>query len=354
MDESSPALSELSSVEDQEDPPLSKKHKRVGISMKKKHSAGESDDNDDDGAEATSSKTPPQTNSTLSSDSTTDSMSETSDRLSDLEQETSDTSSHLGSSISDKFSDSEVSVSDSSSDVEAALLHHPGQARIKDPDFQASKDETFVDVVVKKSMLTPAARSLASSAMVQNLTNVLNEKPRTFGGSSLVTFGTLAASNTDSSTFSVSFLVDSAPTSFLDDGLNETRDSFALVHELCTGEEDEEILFSVRGKLFWMPAGSKNETWRERGIGTLRLNSYRNEKNKRGCRLGKPLVICLFSIVMRCDGSLRVTLNVLVTRNSHPCIAQERFVQFLATEDGCSRRLFLVKVACFCLCSDEE
>ena len=55
-----------------------------------------------------------------------------------------------------------------------------------------------------------------------------------------------------------------------------------------TGEEDEETIHSVRGKLFSLHENS----WKERGTGLLKLNV--NAKDGTGARLGKSL--CLVTI----------------------------------------------------------
>lgn len=49
-----------------------------------------------------------------------------------------------------------------------------------------------------------------------------------------------------------------------------------------TGEEDEDTLFQVRGKLY---ALSDQNSWKERGTGLLRLNVRKSDGG--GARLGK-------------------------------------------------------------------
>jgi len=48
-----------------------------------------------------------------------------------------------------------------------------------------------------------------------------------------------------------------------------------------TGEEDEECIHSVRAKLY----EDENNSWKERGIGLLKINC--NKENKSKVRLGK-------------------------------------------------------------------
>jgi hypothetical protein len=45
---------------------------------------------------------------------------------------------------------------------------------------------------------------------------------------------------------------------------------------VITGEEDEITRYSVKAKLYWM---DKSQQWKERGVGTLRLN-YPRDDNK--------------------------------------------------------------------------
>ena len=51
---------------------------------------------------------------------------------------------------------------------------------------------------------------------------------------------------------------------------------------VVTGEEDEETVYQVRGKLF---ALSEQNQWSEKGIGLLKLNVRKTDG--RGARLGK-------------------------------------------------------------------
>lgn len=58
--------------------------------------------------------------------------------------------------------------------------------------------------------------------------------------------------------------------------------SFVVV----TGEEDEETVFQVRGKLF---ALSEQNQWSEKGTGMLRLNVRKSDS--KGARLGEWRVV---------------------------------------------------------------
>ncbi|RHZ55851.1 hypothetical protein Glove_410g113 [Diversispora epigaea] len=83
--------------------------------------------------------------------------------------------------------------------------------------------------------------------------------------------------------------------------------------EVLTGEEDEIAQHIVRAKLYWMDG-----RWKERGVGTLRLNYPRN--NEKAPRL-----------VMRADNVLRVILNISLFNGMH-VERQEKFVKLSAFE----------------------
>ncbi|KDQ61833.1 hypothetical protein JAAARDRAFT_31318 [Jaapia argillacea MUCL 33604] len=89
--------------------------------------------------------------------------------------------------------------------------------------------------------------------------------------------------------------------------------------ELTTGEEDEQTVFQVRGKLFVL---SPQNAWKERGTGTLRLNVRREDGS--GARL-----------VMRKEAVYAVILNITLFRGMKCSIAADpRYLKFSAIEDG--------------------
>ncbi|RHZ73178.1 hypothetical protein Glove_232g93 [Diversispora epigaea] len=84
--------------------------------------------------------------------------------------------------------------------------------------------------------------------------------------------------------------------------------------EVLTGEEDEITRHIVRAKLYRMDG-----QWKERGVGTLRLNySKNNEKAPR--------------LVMRADNVLKVILNIGLFNGMHVERSQEKFVKLFAFE----------------------
>ncbi|KAI8843395.1 hypothetical protein BJ741DRAFT_590739 [Chytriomyces cf. hyalinus JEL632] len=100
------------------------------------------------------------------------------------------------------------------------------------------------------------------------------------------------------------------------------------VIEVKTGEEGESNVFHTRCKLYRM---DESNTWKERGMGSLRLNCDDTNTSAR--------------LVMRSEGALRLILNVRVLPGM-PCqIVQEKYVQFACCEDASGDKLtrFLVK-----------
>ncbi|KAJ9474155.1 Ran-specific GTPase-activating protein 2 [Pseudozyma hubeiensis] len=89
--------------------------------------------------------------------------------------------------------------------------------------------------------------------------------------------------------------------------------------ESKTGEEDEESIHSIRAKLYTM---AEDQSWKERGTGTLRVNIPKTSSEKRPARL-----------VMRADGILRVILNVPLFKGMK-CELHEKFVRIVALEDN--------------------
>lgn len=82
--------------------------------------------------------------------------------------------------------------------------------------------------------------------------------------------------------------------------------------ELVTGEEDEDIVFSIRAKLYIL---SDQKQWKERGTGPLKVNV---RKDGNGSRL-----------VMRKEGVHSLVLNVPLFREMKLEIAQDpRYVRF--------------------------
>ncbi|RHZ71622.1 hypothetical protein Glove_256g150 [Diversispora epigaea] len=84
--------------------------------------------------------------------------------------------------------------------------------------------------------------------------------------------------------------------------------------EVLTGEEDEIAQHAVKAKLYCMDGH-----WKERGVGTLRLNYPRN--NEKAPRL-----------VMRADNVFRVILNISLFNGMHVEKSQDKFVKLSAFE----------------------
>ncbi|KAJ6519017.1 hypothetical protein C8R45DRAFT_950025 [Mycena sanguinolenta] len=89
--------------------------------------------------------------------------------------------------------------------------------------------------------------------------------------------------------------------------------------EYLTGEEDEETVHQVRGKLFSLVDGNQ---WKERGTGTLKLNVRRSDGS--GARL-----------VMRKEAVYTVLLNVTLFHGMRCTLAQDpRYIRLSVLEGG--------------------
>lgn len=91
--------------------------------------------------------------------------------------------------------------------------------------------------------------------------------------------------------------------------------------DLRTGEEDEFAVASVRAKLFTM---AEDQSWKERGTGTVRCNVPKVEGGGMG---GARLV-------MRSEGVLRLILNIKLFKGIKVNLEQDKFLRIVAFEDG--------------------
>ncbi|KAL4264090.1 RanBD1 domain-containing protein [Pleurotus pulmonarius] len=106
-----------------------------------------------------------------------------------------------------------------------------------------------------------------------------------------------------------------------EDTKSEEEDAKIVLTEqdVLTGEEDEETLHQVRGKLFTL--GDTNQ-WKEKGTGLLRLNVRRSDGG--GARL-----------VMRKEAVYTVLLNVTLFHGMRCTLAQDpRYLRFSVIEAG--------------------
>lgn len=107
-----------------------------------------------------------------------------------------------------------------------------------------------------------------------------------------------------------------------------------LVH---TGEEDEETVYQVRGKLFSL---NKQNQWQERGTGIIKLNLRKSDGE--GARLGEFVCdwVCDFAdcglAVMRKDAVYTVLLNATLFKGMSCSFApqDQRYLKFSTFEDG--------------------
>ena len=104
-----------------------------------------------------------------------------------------------------------------------------------------------------------------------------------------------------------------------------------------TGEEEEDTVYQVRGKLFTLSAQNQ---WKERGTGMLRLNVRREDGS--GARLGEcrvPLdarrMLTGADAVMRKEAVYTVLLNATLFKGMRCFLAQDpRYLRFSVFEAG--------------------
>ncbi|GLB41630.1 putative ran-binding domain containing protein [Lyophyllum shimeji] len=105
-----------------------------------------------------------------------------------------------------------------------------------------------------------------------------------------------------------------------DEAKSDEENKYMLTEqEVPTGEEDEQTVHQVRGKLFSLVNGNQ---WKERGTGTLKLNVKRVDGT--GARL-----------VMRKEAVYALLLNVTLFPGMRCSLAQDpRYLRFTVIEDG--------------------
>lgn len=113
------------------------------------------------------------------------------------------------------------------------------------------------------------------------------------------------------------------------------HDDFVIVH---TGEEDEDTVYQVRGKLYALSDGN---AWKEKGTGQLKLNVRREDGGgARLCRCTHDIYVDLgltfmFVIVMRKEAVYTVLLNVSLFKGMKCFLAQDpRYLRFSVLEHG--------------------
>lgn len=98
---------------------------------------------------------------------------------------------------------------------------------------------------------------------------------------------------------------------------------------IVTGEEEEKSVFTCRAKLYVLILDQASEGWKERGVGTLHVNTHESEDGTKKSR-----------IVMRADSVLKVILNTPlipqmdVFSGMKSSLSGEKFVRVTAVEDG--------------------
>ena len=87
-----------------------------------------------------------------------------------------------------------------------------------------------------------------------------------------------------------------------------------------TGEEDEDTIYQTKAKLLVLDTASS--AWKERGVGTFRINMKEEETKK----------VLQTRLVMRTDSVYRVILNLLLFEGMKVFIMQDKFVRFAGFE----------------------
>jgi len=100
---------------------------------------------------------------------------------------------------------------------------------------------------------------------------------------------------------------------------NENKYSNIEQVEVLTGEEDEITVQQLRAKLYTM---DPNHQYKERGLGTLRLNIKKSDKSKA-------------RLVMRAEGVFRLLLNANLFHGMACSVSQDpKFIKISVLEDG--------------------
>lgn len=108
-------------------------------------------------------------------------------------------------------------------------------------------------------------------------------------------------------------------------------DKYAVVDvkeqtDVKTGEEEEDVLFDARARLYALVLSDTLAGWKERATGSVHLNTHRVTKKHR--------------IIMRADSLYKVVLNLpigsgtKVTRGFPSSAASERFVRITGSEEA--------------------
>jgi hypothetical protein len=86
----------------------------------------------------------------------------------------------------------------------------------------------------------------------------------------------------------------------------DTQDPRFHPQAVSSGEEDEETIFSARARLFVFIQDGDKKSWKERGVGLLKLNVPKASSNDAGKKA---------RLLMRAEGSQRLVLNTPITKD---------------------------------------
>lgn len=165
--------------------------------------------------------------------------------------------------------------------------------------------------------------------------NTSSPPKKIFGTSSKVSFSSFASystptksifGNSENKSNSFESLLKSEGKPFDKKEKKEEKNSQLKETDTKTGEEDEECIHSVRAKLY----EDENNSWKERGIGLLKINCKKDNKSK-------------VRLVMRAEGILRVILNENIIPGMKFSIIQDKYISFAAISETKTIKKYLVK-----------
>jgi Ran-binding protein 3 len=112
---------------------------------------------------------------------------------------------------------------------------------------------------------------------------------------------------------------------------------------VATGEEDEETIFTARGKLYFFDKSTNTGSWKERGTGVVKLNTpspnpftspiLAAEGHDSDDEPAEP-VEKRARLVMRNDGVYRVILNTSIIKDMSFVEKGGKQILFTALENG--------------------
>mmetsp|Transcript_30745 Transcript_30745/g.74956 ORF Transcript_30745/g.74956 Transcript_30745/m.74956 type:complete len:432 (-) Transcript_30745:259-1554(-) len=117
----------------------------------------------------------------------------------------------------------------------------------------------------------------------------------------------------------------------------QKKDQFKDAKPANKGDDNDEVLYKTKSKVYELSGNEGERSWKERGKGDLHINSY----SKDGKRMGR--------IILRTDSTKRLVLNCPIHSGMDQKLHADRFIRFLSVnitedvEDHSTVKAFLVK-----------